>query len=347
MIGETDADVWYRIHLTVRDSIGLVSTTFFDLAPNTVNLTLNTNIPGIQLNLDGQPKDTPYTVEGVVGVQRQLSAASTVTVGGKSYEFTGWSDGGAQAHAISTPSSSTVYTANYELIAVTYLSDLPFVGTPTNGWGPVERDRSNGEQGATDGGPISIRGTTYAKGLGVHSTSQVVFNLAGAYTTFLADLGIDDETNGGGSVVFQVLADGVSIYTSSTILGTTPILPLTLDVTGVNTLTVECQSIDEQQDGRPCRLGQCPAALHAADTTGGAFRIDRNGAFDDANSDQLDGQRQQRDWFSDRSIAERYQRLDADCHSRQQHCDVYEHGSDHWDRLLLSSPRDKCGRHVR
>ncbi|MCP9934484.1 NPCBM/NEW2 domain-containing protein, partial [Cyanobium sp. Candia 9D4] len=50
-----------------------------------------------------------------------------------------------------------------EPIAV-YLSDL----TPTasvNGWGPYERDRSNGEDGATDGGTLTINGTTYAKGL--------------------------------------------------------------------------------------------------------------------------------------------------------------------------------------
>ncbi|MGH2445283.1 MAG: PQQ-dependent sugar dehydrogenase, partial [Candidatus Limnocylindria bacterium] len=36
-----------------------------------------------------------------------------------------------------------------------YLSDLPFVSS-TNGWGPVERDRSNGETGATDGGTLTL-----------------------------------------------------------------------------------------------------------------------------------------------------------------------------------------------
>ena len=75
VVGETDADVWYRIHLTVTDSTGLQTSTFFDLTPNKSNLTLNTNVPGLQLNLDDQPKDTPYTVEGVVGVQRKLYCA--------------------------------------------------------------------------------------------------------------------------------------------------------------------------------------------------------------------------------------------------------------------------------
>ena len=33
--GETDADVWYRIHLTVVDSNGLTQTTYRDVIPNT------------------------------------------------------------------------------------------------------------------------------------------------------------------------------------------------------------------------------------------------------------------------------------------------------------------------
>src|SRR5262249_42040966 len=153
-------------------------------------------------------------------IQRKIEAPLAATVGGQSYVFAGWSDGGAQSHTISTPSIDTTYTANYVPAAITYLSDLPFVGTPVNGWGPVERDRSNGESGAADGFMQRIRGTTYSKGLGVHSTSQVTFNLAGQYKTFLSDIGIDDETNGAGSVVFQVLADGVTIYDSEAILGT-------------------------------------------------------------------------------------------------------------------------------
>ena len=43
------------------------------------------------------------------------------------------------------------------------VSDLPFLSA-TNGWGPVERDTSNGEQAAGDGRPITINGVQYAKG---------------------------------------------------------------------------------------------------------------------------------------------------------------------------------------
>jgi NPCBM/NEW2 domain len=72
------------------------------------------------------------------------------------------------------------------------LSDLPFV-TATNGWGPVERDRSNGENAAGDGHALTVDGTTYPKGLGVHAASDVGFYLGGRCTAFTATVGVDDE----------------------------------------------------------------------------------------------------------------------------------------------------------
>jgi len=37
----------------------------------------------------------------------------------------------------------------------------------TNGWGPVERDRSNGESAPGDGNPLTLDGVVYLKGLGI------------------------------------------------------------------------------------------------------------------------------------------------------------------------------------
>ena len=68
------------------------------------------------------------------------------------------------------------------------------VGHATNGWGPPERDHSNGEQGAADGGPIVIAGTTYAKGVGAHAASAIPLDLTGlACTRFQSVVGLDDE----------------------------------------------------------------------------------------------------------------------------------------------------------
>ena len=68
---------------------------------------------------------------------------------------------------------------------MTYLSSLnPTFAT--NGWGPYERDRSNGEQGAADGGPITLAGVVYARGLGTHAASDLRYTVPAGTCSFLA-----------------------------------------------------------------------------------------------------------------------------------------------------------------
>jgi alpha-galactosidase len=57
---------------------------------------------------------------------------------------------------------------------VSYLGDLPWLST-TNGFGPVERNTSNGESAAGDGHPITLGGVVYAKGLGAHAPSAIEY----------------------------------------------------------------------------------------------------------------------------------------------------------------------------
>ena len=116
-----------------------------------------------------------------------------------------------------------------------YVSDLPFVSA-TNGWGPVERDMSNGEQAAGDGHTITINGATYAKGLGTNAISDVKLYLGGHCTTFTASVGVDDETGGGGTVTFSVLADGTTLTTTPVIGGHQAATGLSVDVTGARIL---------------------------------------------------------------------------------------------------------------
>ena len=134
-VGHTESDVWYRILLTVRDSGGLTRTVFRDVQPRTVQLTLATSPAGLSLRLDDQPRTTPLTVTGVVGVARVLEAPSPQTVGGRTYEFVSWSDGGARVHTVSTPSASTTYTATYREVpaatgglTATYYDNIDFTG---------------------------------------------------------------------------------------------------------------------------------------------------------------------------------------------------------------------------
>ena len=88
--GETAADVWFRIHLTVTDSTGLTHTTFRDVHPQTVNVTVTPSHPGLAFNLDGPPVDAPQTFAAVVGMRRTLGADAAQVVDGVNYTFQHW-----------------------------------------------------------------------------------------------------------------------------------------------------------------------------------------------------------------------------------------------------------------
>jgi hypothetical protein len=87
-----------------------------------------------------------------------------------------------------------------------YLSDLkprrydhtPYLGVR---W-PYVRD------GSVAGGDLRLGGSTYDKGLGMHSESRLTYDLAGGYEWFEARVGLDDRTGRQGSVRIQVLVDG-------------------------------------------------------------------------------------------------------------------------------------------
>jgi hypothetical protein len=125
-----------------------------------------------------------------------------------------------------------------------YLSDLPFAAS-SNGLGPVERDTTNGAGAAGDGRGIAIRRVPYGKGLGTFAPAEVTFTLDGRCTQFVADVGLDDEasldiarTHLGGTVGFTVLGDGATLADSGTVGTRDPARTLTVDVTGVRTLTL-------------------------------------------------------------------------------------------------------------
>jgi nitrous oxidase accessory protein NosD len=112
------------------------------------------------------------------------------------------------------------------------ITDLPWVSA-TAGWGTIQLDAS------IKGNPITLRGTTYAEGIGTHADSTIVYNLGGQYASFVSDIGIDDETAGNGAVTFQVLGDGVVLYDSGVLTGTAPVASINVNVTGVQQLTLQ------------------------------------------------------------------------------------------------------------
>lgn len=128
----------------------------------------------------------------------------------------------------------------------TYLSDLTF--TEEGGYGPAEKDMSNGDLGAGDGVMMKIADVPYTKGIGTHSTSHLTWALGGQYKSFVSDVGVDDETNDAmmGSVVFRVVVDGSEVYNSGVVTYDDAAKQVNVDVTGKNTLELY---VDDAADG--------------------------------------------------------------------------------------------------
>jgi glucose/arabinose dehydrogenase len=112
-LGHSDTNVWYRIYLRATDSQGLRSETSVEIFPNVVNMTVQTNPPGLQITLDGQPRTAPYSFDAVVGNIQVLGAPSPQILSGTPYAFANWSQGGTQTQDVTIPASNTTYTANF------------------------------------------------------------------------------------------------------------------------------------------------------------------------------------------------------------------------------------------
>ncbi len=124
---------------------------------------------------------------------------------------------------------------------VTYLSN----NTPCssiNGYGPIEMDKSNGQDAAGDGTTIKLKGVSYAKGIGVHANSQIIYNLNNNFGRFITHIGIDDEVNDateGTTVIFKVYKDNILSYTSAVLNKNSATIKLNIDVTNFNELKLE------------------------------------------------------------------------------------------------------------
>lgn len=121
---------------------------------------------------------------------------------------------------------------------ITYLSNSQPCSS-ANAWGPIEMDKSNGEAGAGDGNTITLKGITYAKGIGVHANSEIVYKLNSNFGRFISDIGIDDEANTIGSVasvIYKVYKDNVLSYTSPLITKDSTTRRLNIPTLGVTEL---------------------------------------------------------------------------------------------------------------
>jgi glucose/arabinose dehydrogenase len=92
-VGETSADVWYRIYLKASDSEGFSKVMYRDVYPELGKITVSSLPEGLNINLDGASRMTPFEVEGVRGLSRFITPPYKQVRGDSIYFFDRWSDG--------------------------------------------------------------------------------------------------------------------------------------------------------------------------------------------------------------------------------------------------------------
>src|SRR6185437_3194942 len=91
--------------------------------------------------------------------------------------------------------TSTAHAADFPL-------DKLDLSTISQDWGEPHADKS------VDNHPLTLGGHVFNTGIGTHANSEFDILLDGHATEFGATAGVDDETEGRGSVVFSVIGDG-------------------------------------------------------------------------------------------------------------------------------------------
>jgi hypothetical protein len=114
-----------------------------------------------------------------------------------------------------------------------YLSDMKWRYGASAGGRPIKLDADH------DGKPITIGGIAYARGLGTHASSEIVYDLSKlgkTYARFVSDVGIDSEISQGGSVVFQVYADDEKRFDSGVMTAASAVKTVNVRIGGAKRL---------------------------------------------------------------------------------------------------------------
>ncbi len=105
-----------------------------------------------------------------------------------------------------------LFSGTHKLTNGRYLSELPgIIHISKNGYSEALADKS------IDGNTLTLKGTTYNYGIGVHADSLIQVKLNGNYKKFSATVGVDDEVGSGGSIIFKVYGDGALLHETSSL----------------------------------------------------------------------------------------------------------------------------------
>jgi hypothetical protein len=108
-----DYPSYLELELRATDPGGLWHSTVRRLDPRTVDLTFQTDPPGLNLTAVGVTQATPFVRTVIQGSAVSVSAPTPQLAGGASQAYLSWSDSGERSHVITAPTAPTTYTATY------------------------------------------------------------------------------------------------------------------------------------------------------------------------------------------------------------------------------------------
>lgn len=94
------------------------------------------------------------------------------------------------------------------------------------GWGQLGIDNS------AAGSALSMRGKRYLRGIGTHAASLIEIEVREGASKLVAEIGVDDAGQGGGSVIFKVLDGSKVLFQSQVLRGTDPPLAIAVPLSG-------------------------------------------------------------------------------------------------------------------
>ncbi|MDX6647480.1 MAG: hypothetical protein QOK40_3207, partial [Miltoncostaeaceae bacterium] len=130
------ANTYLEIRLTATDAQGLSTTVTRNLLPNVVPVSLATSPSGLRLEVNGTSMTAPQTIQSWEGYGLSVNAPDQSS-GGTAYGFGSWSDGGARAHTILTPTAPISATATFTAAPATALFSDGFESGNLSQWSGV------------------------------------------------------------------------------------------------------------------------------------------------------------------------------------------------------------------
>jgi glucose/arabinose dehydrogenase len=127
-LGETAPDVWYRVILQVTDAQGQTVSFQRDIYPETTNVALLSNPPGVSLRIDNQRVTTPAAVTRVVGINSTVDVPPQPQLLFRGlYQFVSWSNGGDALQSFAVSPGFTLTATFTKIGPAPYELQLPLV----------------------------------------------------------------------------------------------------------------------------------------------------------------------------------------------------------------------------